>query len=78
MRGTLDVARAGRYELLLGADESAELVVDGETVASKSGGQFAVVPASRTLAAGSHTLEASASDAGGIAHVLVDVHRDGD
>ncbi len=76
--GMLHLERAGRYEVMLGADENAELRLDGKPVASRSSGQFGVTFASASLSKGSHALEFSASDGGDVAHVLIDIYREGD
>jgi hypothetical protein len=78
LRGTLHLARAGRYELMVGADESAELLLDGNPVVAKHGTGFAIAQVSLALTAGPHTLEARALDEAGVAHLLVDAYRETD
>jgi hypothetical protein len=78
LRGTLALARTGHYEVILGADESAEVLLDGKPVVSKLGPDFRVAQVSLPLAAGTHALEVTATDQDGVAHLLVDIYREGD
>jgi hypothetical protein len=77
LSGTLILARAGRYELLLGADDTAELRIDGEPVLSTPGGGIRIEQAFRPLAEGPHPVDVTYDDADGTAHLLVDIHRAG-
>jgi hypothetical protein len=75
--GTLTIARAGRYELLLGADDTAVLRIDGEPVLSTPGGGIRIEQAFRSLAEGPHSIDVTYDDAAGTAHLLVDMRHEG-
>jgi hypothetical protein len=78
LSGTMTIARSGRYELILGAEEPAELRLDGEKLLSTPGGGIRIDQASRPLAPGDHDVQVAYDDAQGTAHLLVDVYREGD
>jgi hypothetical protein len=78
LSGTMTIARSGRYELILGAEEPAELRLDGEKLLSTPGGGIRIDQASRPLAPGDHDVQVAYDDAQGTAHLLVDVYREAD